>query len=213
MDALEESLRSDIFNGKIPAGEKLKESPLAQQLEVSRHTLRAALTRLENVGLLQYRENRGWSVPVFGREEYADILLLRESLEASAYRVALAEGTKPGVEVARALDRIVSMTEDDSWALRIDADCNLHQTLVDMAHSPRLSRAFADMLDEFRLCRLQSIDWLEQLPLDEWKAKHVALVEGLRAADLEAIALVSDHFTSDPWKSPRHKTASVTGRA
>jgi DNA-binding GntR family transcriptional regulator len=209
VDALESRLRTDIFSGGISAGEKIKESPLAAQLEVSRHTLRAALTRLENVGLLHYRENRGWSVPVFGREEYADILLLRDSLESSAYRVALAEGTKPDEQVARALARIESMTEEDSWALRIEADCSFHQTLVDLARSPRLSRAFADMLDEFRLCRMQSIDWLEQVPLQDWKAMHVALIEGISAGDAEAIALVSDHFTSDPWKSPRAETANL----
>lgn len=207
VDALEERLRNDIFNGDISAGERIREAPLAKHLEVSRHTLRAALTRLENVGLLRYRENHGWAVPVFAREEYADILRLRECLESSAYRIALEEGTRPDAHVDRALERIVSLTEDSSWAQRIDADCTLHQTLVDLAGSPRLSRTFADMMDEFRLCRLQSIDWLEQLSVGEWKEKHVALVEGLRAGDVEAIMRVSDHFTSDPWRSPRIGTA------
>lgn len=203
VDALEERLRLEVWDGSIPAGEKIKESPLASHLGVSRHTLRAALSRLENVGLLRYRENHGWAVPVFEREEYADILLLRESLETSAYRVALAEGTKPGDKVTKALERILSMTESDPWFVRIDADCSLHQSLVDMAHSPRLSRTFADMMDEFRLCRLQSINWLNQLPIDEWKEKHISLVNGLRDGDVTAIELVEDHFTSDPWRSPR----------
>jgi DNA-binding GntR family transcriptional regulator len=209
VDALEERLRDDIFSGRIPAGERIKEAPLAQELEVSRHTLRAALSRLESVGLLQYRENRGWSVPVFGREEYADILLLRESLEGSAYRVILAAGTKPDEGVDKALERIVSMTDGDSWVVRIDADCALHQAVVDLAKSPHLSRAFADLLDEFRLCRLQSIDWLEQLPLSDWKDLHVDLVEGLRAGGPEAWAQVGGHFTSDPWKSPRIEMAGL----
>ena len=204
VDALEGRLRLEIFGGNIAAGERIKEAPLAQELGVSRHTLRAALTRLENVGLLHYRENRGWSVPVFGREEYADILLLRESLESAAYRVVLSRKAKPGKDVERVLEQVVSMTEDDPWPLRLDADCDLHQVLVDLAGSKRISRAFADMMDEFRLCRLQSIDWLEHLSLDEWKEKHVALVEALRIGDVEAISLAtSGHFTSDPWNDPR----------
>lgn len=209
VDALETRLRDDVFSGAIAAGDRIKEAPLAALLGVSRHTLRAALSRLENVGLLHYRENRGWSVPVFGREEYADILLLRDSLESSAYRVALAQGTKPDHHVDGALERITTMTEDDTWARRIEADCNFHQTLVDLARSPRLSRSFSDMMGEFRLCRIQSTDWLEQVPLDDWKAMHVALVEGLRAGDVAAIERVSGHFTSDPWKSPRVSTAEL----
>ncbi|QCU79590.1 GntR family transcriptional regulator (plasmid) [Citricoccus sp. SGAir0253] len=203
VDALEARLREDIFAGSIPPGERIKEAPLAKKLEVSRHTLRAAMSRLENVGLLRYRENRGWSVPVFDREEYTDILLLRESLEASAYRAALKAGTKPGPAVDEAIERILSMPEGEPWSVRIQADCDFHQAVVDMAGSPRLSKAFADMLDEFRLCRLQSLDWLEQLPLDTWKTKHRALIDALRQGDVEAVEQSSDHFSSDPWKTPR----------
>ena len=203
VDALENRLREDIFAGSIPPGERIKEAPLAKRLEVSRHTLRAAMSRLENVGLLRYRENRGWSVPVFDREEYTDILLLRESLEASAYRVALEAGTKPGPAVDAAIDRILSMSEDEPWSVLIQADCEFHQAVVDMAGSPRLSKAFADMLDEFRLCRLQSVEWLEQLPLDTWKTKHHALVDALRRGDVKAVEQATHHFSSDPWKTPR----------
>lgn len=209
VDALQESLRAHVLSGELPAGEKIKESPLAQQLEVSRHTLRAALTRLENVGLLQYRENRGWSVPAFGREEYADILLLRASLETSAYRVALKNGTKPDAAVERALERVLAMTESDPWSVRIDADASLHMRLVDLAHSSRISRAFAGLMDEFRLCRLQSFEWLDQLPLEDWKAKHVVLVEALRRADPDALDVVDGHFTSDPWTTPREQEAGA----
>lgn len=208
VDALEGRLRQEIFSGSIPAGDRIKEAPLAQKLGVSRHTLRAALSRLENVGLLQYRENRGWSVPVFGKEEYSDILILRESLESSAYRIILAKQTKPGAHVEATLQDLLSKTAEDSWCERLDADCNLHQSLVDLAGSSRLSKAFSDMMDEFRLCRLQSISWLEQLSLEEWKKKHTELVEGLAAADIDAIAkATSGHFTTNPWNEPRIGTA------
>ncbi|KIT67977.1 GntR family transcriptional regulator, partial [Staphylococcus aureus] len=103
VDALEERLRTEIFRARIEAGERIKESPLAKELEGSRHTLRAALSRLENVGLLRYRENRGWAVPQFNQEEYDDILMLRESLESTAYRVAVAKGIKPGNRVDAAI--------------------------------------------------------------------------------------------------------------
>lgn len=203
VDALEEHLRHDIFYGRIKAGERIKESPLAKELEVSRHTLRAALSRLENVGLLEYRENHGWSVPEFGQEEYADILLLRDSLERTAYKVIIDAGIKPGERVNRELQRILAMTEQDSWQERIDADCALHQSLIDLAGSPRLSRAFADLLDEFRLCRMQSLQWLEQLPIDRWQKLHVDLVEGLQRDDADPFKLAGNHFTADPWSSPR----------
>lgn len=205
VDALEEQLREEIFAGEISPGERIKEAPLAKTLGVSRHTLRSALSRLENVGLLFYRENHGWSVPIFGREEYEDILLLRESLETSAYQVILRTGKKPNQAVDQALQQILSMSEEDSWADKIEADCRLHQALVDLAGSPRLSSTFADMMDEFRLCRLQSVEWLDQLPLEEWKQIHVSLVESLQLGGMDLLREVSYHFTSDPWRAPRTK--------
>lgn len=203
VDALEEHLRGDIFSGNIEAGERIKESPLAKQLEVSRHTLRAALTRLENVGLLEYRENHGWSVPQFEQEEYADILLLRDSLERTAYKVMIDSGIKPDERVEQELEKILAMTDETPWGERIDADCRLHQALIDLAGSPRISRSFAGMLDEFRLCRMQSLQWLEQLPVDRWQKIHVDLVEALKSDDADPFLLAGNHFTADPWTSPR----------
>lgn len=203
VDALEEHLRAEIFSGRITAGERIKESPMAKELEVSRHTLRAALSRLENIGLLEYRENRGWSVPQFGKEEYEDILMFRESLESTAYKVSAEKGVKPGARVDEIMSRIGTMTEDTPWMDRIDADCTLHQALVDLAGSPRLSRAFSDMIDEFRLCRMQSLEWLKELPVDRWIEFHRELVDGLKADDPDTDAIVGTHFIADPWNSPR----------
>ncbi|MCS5478135.1 GntR family transcriptional regulator [Corynebacterium sp. YIM 101645] len=203
VDALQEHLRDYIFSGRIAAGERIKESPMAKQLEVSRHTLRAALSRLENVGLLEYRENHGWSVPEFDQEEYADILLLRESLEKTAYKVAVERGAKPDERVYEVLGRIKGMTQETPWAERIDADAALHQALVDLAGSPRLSRAFSDMMDEFRLCRMQSLAWLEQLPVDRWIEFHEELIEGLSSDDPDVEAIAGNHFVADPWNAPR----------
>lgn len=203
VDALEEHLRTDIFKGKIAAGERIKESPLAKELEVSRHTLRAALSRLENVGLLVYRENRGWSVPQFDQEEYEDILMLRESLETTAYRVAVEKGNKPDARVDEVIRRMQVMTAETPWFERINADCDLHQALVDLAGSPRLSRAFADMMDEFRLCRMQSLEWLQELPVARWITFHEELVKGLKSENPDVENVAGTHFVAAPWNAPR----------
>lgn len=203
VDALEQHLRGDIFSAKLAAGERIKESPLAKNLEVSRHTLRAALSRLENVGLLEYRENRGWSVPEFSREEFADILMLRESLETTAYRVAVEKGAKPGKRVYEILGRMQEMSDETPWDERIAADCDLHQALVDLAGSPRLSRTFSGMMDEFRLCRMQSLEWLDQLEVTGWIELHERLIEGLNSDNPDPNTISGNHFTADPWTSPR----------
>lgn len=203
VDAAQELLQQRILSGQIPPAERIRESPLAASLGISRHTLRAALSRLGSVGLLRFRENRGWMVPVFEQEEYGDILVLREALETAAYRAILRKEVLPEKEVDAALQRLVALDESVSWPDRIAADAALHQALVDLAGSERLSQAFATMLFEFRLCRLQSLKWLEQLGLDAWKELHVNLVNAIRARDSKLIAYHSSHHVNDPWRSPR----------
>lgn len=212
VDALQEHLRNDIFSGRIAAGERIKESPLARDLGVSRHTLRAALSRLENVGLLEYRENHGWSVPQFDQDEYADILLVREGLEKTAYKVAVSKGRKPDERVHAVLARIKSMDEQTPWSERIEADAALHQALVDLAGSPRLSRVFADMMDEFRLCRMQSLEWLEQLPVDRWVEFHVELIDDLSADEPDLATIAGNHFVATPWNAPRAEVTHDRGK-
>jgi len=199
VDAAEAYLRREILKGTFEAGERIRESPLAASLGISRHTLRAAFSRLEAVGLVTYRENRGWSVPVFDRSEYEDILLLRQSLESTAYRIVIEKNIQPDEHVQEALQRVVDATEDVSWPERLDLDCDLHQALVDLAGSRRLSQTFAAMMIELRLCRLQSLEWLDQLGLDQWKQRHVDLVEDMKRRDTAALKDAASHYASNPW--------------
>jgi DNA-binding GntR family transcriptional regulator len=169
------------------------------------------LGRLEATGLLAYRENRGWSVPVLGRSEYEDILLLRQSLESTAYRIILERSVVPDAKVRRALQELVETTEDVGWPERLEADCALHQALVDLAGSPRLSETFAQLMLEFRLCRLQSLEWLDQLGLEMWKQRHIDLVDDMRRRDVAALEDASSHYMSSPWATPRTGSAAARG--
>jgi DNA-binding GntR family transcriptional regulator len=209
VDAAEAYLRREVLSGRLRAGERIRESPLAASLGISRHTLRAAFGRLEAAGLLAYRENRGWSVPVFDRSEYEDILLLRQSLESTAYRIILQRAIAPDGKVRRALQELLEITEDTGWPERLEADCALHQALVDLAGSRRLSETFAQLMLEFRLCRLQSLDWLDQLGLEKWKQRHIDLVDDMQRRDVAALEDASSHYVSSPWATPRRDAAAA----
>jgi DNA-binding GntR family transcriptional regulator len=139
-------------------------------------------------------------VPVLDRTEYEDILVLREGLESTAYRLIKDRGTTPDAKVEKALHRILEVTEDVPWPDRLELDCALHQALVDLAGSRRLSQSFEALMVEFRLCRLQSLEWLEQLTLERWKEMHVDLVEAIKHPD-ESVDL-GTHFLATPWNQP-----------
>ena len=52
-------VRERILKGEYEIGEKIKESSIAQELNVSRTPIREAFRMLEEEGLLDYLPNRG----------------------------------------------------------------------------------------------------------------------------------------------------------
>ncbi len=56
-------LREEILSGRFPPGYRLVETWLAQQLQVSRGTVRAALSELAHQGLVDQVAYTKWSVP------------------------------------------------------------------------------------------------------------------------------------------------------
>ena len=208
VDAAEAYLRREVLIGRFEAGQRIKEAPLAASLRISRHTLRSAFARLESVGLLAYRENRGWSVPILDRAEYEDILVLRQSLESTAYRLIKERAVTPGDSIQEALQRVLDVTDDVPWPDRLELDCALHQALVDLAGSRRLSQAFEALMIEFRLCRLQSLEWLETVSLDHWKKLHSDLVDGIKHPD--ASVDVEAHFLANPWRDAEGESEAET---
>ena len=73
VDQLADLLRARILDGDLPPGRRLVERQLVETYDVARHTLRAALRRLEGEGLVRVEPNRGASVAALSPEDLARI--------------------------------------------------------------------------------------------------------------------------------------------
>ena len=84
------AIESDIFLGRLRPGEQLREEELAERFEASRHQVRAALTRLAQIGIVVKERNRGAFVRRFTADEVRQIYEIREILQRqAALRIAL----------------------------------------------------------------------------------------------------------------------------
>lgn len=81
-------LRQRIVEGHIPTASKISEPELARHYEISRSTLRDALSRLEGIGVLERKPNVGYRVISLSTDQLLDIFHVRESLEGMACRLA-----------------------------------------------------------------------------------------------------------------------------
>jgi DNA-binding GntR family transcriptional regulator len=88
-----ENLRDRIVAGRLGTDVPIRQDAVAAELGMSKIPVREALARLEQVGLLVGRTNRGYVVPPMSIEDIEDIFSLRLAVEprAAAFAVAGAD--------------------------------------------------------------------------------------------------------------------------
>jgi len=142
------ALRELLVQGQLRPGEKIREVPLAAQLNVSRIPLHLALERLANEGFLEIMPKRGFRVQAFSVEDMYDSIELRGVLEGAAARMAAERITDP-----RTLEPLAALSQEilnlirrpkmtiDAFTYYIDLNARFHAALLDLSGSRMLRRA------------------------------------------------------------------------
>ena len=87
-DSVVKAIQSAIFSGELKMGQRIMEEELAEAFQISRATVREALRRLEQVGLVQIKPRRGTFVTRLTLKEVERTCRLRAALEGLAARYA-----------------------------------------------------------------------------------------------------------------------------
>jgi GntR family transcriptional regulator of vanillate catabolism len=142
------ALREMLVQGHFRPGEKIREVPLAAQLNVSRIPLHLALERLANEGFLEVLPRRGFAVQKFTTEDIYDAIDLRGLLEGAAARLA-AERLQDVRELALVQEtsgQILSLVRRRRFTIQeftqyIELNAQFHNALMDLARNRMLRRA------------------------------------------------------------------------
>jgi DNA-binding GntR family transcriptional regulator len=212
-------LRESIVSGQLAPGTQLREVALADELGVSRPTLREALRslQLQGDGLVRHRTNRGVFVSDVSAADVDDIYRVRAVLESNGAR-ACAKATpaqRQALETSFASLRV-------SWdggrlGELIDADMRFHRAIVALLGSPRLDAVFAGTCDGLKFClSVLSTVAPEGARGPDAREQHQAIFAALLAGDAtNAERLVTAHI-DDNWERivgivRRRETAKSSG--
>jgi DNA-binding GntR family transcriptional regulator len=190
-----EKIRRDLLTGRFPPGSQLNEAELAESLGVSRGPVRETLARLVHEGLLLSRPHRGVFVPLLTEDDILDVFYAREALEAAAFRRVITSPKSPDLlnSLDEAVDGIARAADRGDWAEVGDLDLRFHSLVIEAAGSPRLSRMFATVISETRLCLnlLTDVDPARRDLLDE----HRELARLVAGDDVDAaLGTLEKHF-------------------
>ena len=133
-------LSAGILSGKYKPGDRLNESQIARELNISRIPVREALSQLQEQGLVQNRERRGMFVTNIGAEEVLQISSLRLILETEAMRLAKARMTPA---ILAQLESLIDQMDAWNGTLLESAalDLEFHRVLWKASGNPYLERA------------------------------------------------------------------------
>ncbi|MFE5710926.1 GntR family transcriptional regulator [Streptomyces sp. NPDC056501] len=153
-----EELRERIIEAEFPAGTRLVEREIAEELRVSRVPVREAMQRLEAEGFLSVRPRRGSVVTEFGPEDAEHLFDVRENLEGLAARLAARHA---GAQELRALEEILARARAaaESGRLReaVSLNADFHRAVVGLSGNPLLVELMAPLDSRLRrLFRLTS---------------------------------------------------------
>lgn len=140
-------LRHYIVTGVLPAGQRVIETELAEQLGVSRQPLREAIRELVQAQLLVQEPYRSLRVRTFTEKELLDLFSFRISLERFAFTELWEKRTEEHCEDLRArhqalLDACVA--EDAQMA--IEGEIRLHSWCFDVADNSHLSYCWKQLV-------------------------------------------------------------------
>jgi DNA-binding GntR family transcriptional regulator len=192
-EALAGELERRILQGDFAPGEHLRETELAEQYEVGRHTLRAAFDRLVHRGLLTKQRNRGVFVRQLTPDDLREIYELREALEVEAFRILAGRRIVP--DEARA--RSEELKRFDGRSPRrevIEADLGFHRALVVATQNGRLTRMHHELGSEIRLCLAQLVNGYASPA--ELAVEHRELLDPIARGHMrDAERAIRDHFS------------------
>lgn len=142
-------LRDSILRSELMPGEPIREGAIAEQLGVSRNSVREAVRILERTGLIDYQMNRGGRVREPNRKDLNDLYAARLAIEVGAAEIAPLDRYEAALE--EPIRDLRSALEGRVAEAAVMADLDFHAAAVAVAGSGRLDSLFRTILNELQL--------------------------------------------------------------
>jgi DNA-binding GntR family transcriptional regulator len=200
-----ESLLTEIFQGRLRAGQRLVTEKIAQRLGVSHTPIREALIELAGIGIVDLFPNRGAVVRKVTARDVREICHVRRILECAATRRACGRIDLPELhDLAKGIRVLTAVQSPSEAAFILEArvlDSRLHDLIADSCGNAYLANELSRLKTLFRACR--DVAWEHDQALNDYHRiaeeghEHLAIVESLLSGDGKGAArAMADHIRS-----------------
>ena len=144
-------LREAVLAGRHRAGDRVRETPLASRLGLSRRAVRAGLRALAEEGMLDLLPSGATAVPAVTAKDVLDLYALRASLGALLIRRVAMLGPDHLAPASAALAEVRDAARDGDHARVREVDLWFQDALARTADLPQAARTFERLTARLRM--------------------------------------------------------------
>ncbi|NIA68504.1 GntR family transcriptional regulator [Pelagibius litoralis] len=191
-------LRDMIAQDALPAGERIRERALAEQLQVSRTPLREALKVLATEGLVELFPNRGAVVSDPDPTEVQDLLQVLGVLEGLGGELACARAKEKDLDEVQALhyEMLAAYARKDRLTY-FKVNQQIHKAIVAISGNASLIETHARI--NARLYRVRYRSNSRNTKWDVAIEEHEAILAALRERDAAALSKILRSHLGSTW--------------
>ncbi len=198
-----EELRDKLVNGHFKPGQRLKPNELAKEFACSASAMREALFRLSTLGLVDFRDQRGFRLPESSLQLQQELTQMRILLECEGACLSIRLGdlgwearlTAAHHKLRHIESRVdIGLSNRETLILWTTAELEFHKTLIEACGSNLLLRTHEQVYQQFRQ-QLITADRLFQF-VPENIDQHQGIIDAALARDeLLVCERISQHLS------------------
>jgi DNA-binding GntR family transcriptional regulator len=178
-----EAIKNKILYLELRPGDVISEAQIAKNLGIGRTPAREALLLLEKEGLIEIKENVGFTVRKFGLEEIEEYRLIRTLVEEYAISKAIQRITKAELEALREnLKKLKECTRDGNLLNAVKYESEFHEIIYRAARSDVVRETISGLNSKFLWIRAAALS--KKGTVAQCAAQHSLILEEIEKKDI-----------------------------
>ncbi len=184
-------IKEEIFMENYKGGDRIPESRIAKELEISRAPVREAFKELENMGLVETIARKGTFVVNFSKEEVQELYEIRVLLEERLFKI-LIEENKLDEEDYDYLEKLIkemveiasSDKDENTKVFEVNKrDIKFHRYLWCKSESKWTIKILTTLYNQLQLAMI--LDAKKEENLVQASLKHKKILKNVKDKDLK----------------------------
>jgi DNA-binding GntR family transcriptional regulator len=192
-EQIKEQLMEDLLHKKYKAGDRLVESALAREFNVSQAPVREAIKSLVEMELLDFEPYKGITVRSFTVDDLSEVFMVRASLESLAARLAAERITDKELEhLEEILEQMLEAAKNGDLVNRTAFNNEFHDAIICVSGNKLIARLSRNLRFASWSHTSGSLTSMDHIGIAK---RHTLIIDSLRSRDPDrAEKVMRDHI-------------------